>query len=85
MKIPINEQKAQKKFFVFTIIVFEYGAANSHNPEHDTFHPQSIFQQTSLRFQISIKETFPKLFQLRVTKKYDKTSLMPIFQVFATF
>ena len=32
------EQKIEKKFFVFKIIAFEMGAANSHNPEQDTSH-----------------------------------------------
>ena len=36
------EQKIEKKFFVFTIIAFESGAANSHNPEQDTCYRQSM-------------------------------------------
>ena len=30
------EQKIEKIFFVFQIIAFELGVANSHNPEEDT-------------------------------------------------
>ena len=36
------EQKTKKKFFVFQIIAFELGVANSHNLEQDTYHRQSI-------------------------------------------
>ena len=36
------EPKIQKKFLDFKIIAFESGAANSHNPEQDTCHPQSM-------------------------------------------
>ena len=35
------KQKTEKKFFVFKIIAFEQGTANSHNPETDTCHQQS--------------------------------------------
>ena len=34
------EEKIQKKVFVFKIIAFELGAANSHDPEEDTCHRQ---------------------------------------------
>ena len=36
------EQKNVKKFLVFRIIAFEPGSTNSHNPEQDTCHWQSI-------------------------------------------
>ena len=36
------EQKIQKKFFVFQILAFELGVANSPNVEQDTCHQQSM-------------------------------------------
>ena len=42
MNIPEMEQNIQKKFSVFKIIAFQSGAANSHNPEQDTCHQQSM-------------------------------------------
>ena len=42
MEIPETEQKIQKRLFVFKIIAFEMGTANSHNPEQDTCHRQSM-------------------------------------------
>ena len=35
-------QKIEKNFFVVEIILFESGSANSHNPEHDTCHRESM-------------------------------------------
>ena len=36
------EEKTEKTFFVFKITGFEYGTANSHNPELDTSNRQSM-------------------------------------------
>ena len=36
------EQKVEKTFFVFKIIAFELGTANSHNPQQDTCHRQPM-------------------------------------------
>ena len=36
------EKKTEKMFFVFKIIVFELGTANSHTPEQDIYNPQSM-------------------------------------------
>ena len=36
------EQKIEKKVFVFQIIAFELGVANSHNLEQATFRRQSM-------------------------------------------
>ena len=36
------KQEIPQNFFGFMIIAFELGAANSHNPEQDTCHWQSI-------------------------------------------
>ena len=46
------EQKKLKKFLVFKIIAFEPGSTNSHNPEQDTCHWQSICYQPTLRFNM---------------------------------
>ena len=35
-------QKIEKRFSVFKIIAFKLGAANSHNPEQDFCHGQSM-------------------------------------------
>ena len=42
MWIAEMEQKIEEKILVFKIIAFEFGAANSHNPEEDTFHWKSM-------------------------------------------
>ena len=54
------EQKNVKKFLVFRIIAFEPGSTNSHNPEQDTCHWQSICYETTLRFNISLREVYSK-------------------------
>ena len=60
MKNPEMEQNNQKNFLVLKIIAFESERANSHNPEQDTCHWQSMFYETTLRFNISLRETFSK-------------------------
>ena len=42
MYIPEMEQKIQKKLFVFQIIAFQLGVANSRNIEQDTSHQQPM-------------------------------------------
>ena len=42
MQIPQMEQKISKKFFVFQIIPFELGVANSRNIEPETCHRQTM-------------------------------------------
>ena len=42
MEIPETEQKIEKQFFVFQIIAFELGVANSHNVEQETCHQESM-------------------------------------------
>ena len=46
------EQKNQKIFLVLKITGLESGTTNSHNPEEDTWHWQSIYYETPLRFNI---------------------------------
>ena len=42
MKFLEMEQKIEKRFCVFKIIAFESEAANSHNPEENICHCQSV-------------------------------------------
>ena len=76
------QQKIQKKFFVFQIIAFELGVANSRNIGQDTCHRWSICQQTLLRFPLTLGEKFSKSTSLRMMKKHHKTAFMEISQVF---
>ena len=46
------EQKNQKKFVVLKTIAFESETTNSHNPEQDSCHGQSMFYETALGFNI---------------------------------
>ena len=36
------EETIAKKVFTFEVVAFESGAANSHNPEQETCHGQSM-------------------------------------------
>ena len=78
------EQKNEKKFMVLKIIAFESGKANSHNPEQDICHWQSMCYETPLRFNISLREIFFKSGSLRVMKKYDESSVILILSKFGS-
>ena len=85
MWIAEMEQKNQKKFLkVLKIIPFESGMTNSHNPEQDNCHCQSMCYETPLRLNISLREIFCKSRSNRVMKKYDESALMHISQEFET-
>ena len=84
MKVPEIEQKILKNFFVFEIIAFESGAAVSHSLEQDTCHWQSMSYETPLRFSILVRGIFSKWVFQRKMKKFDKSALMQISQVFKT-
>ena len=73
-----------KKLLVLKIIAFELETRNSHNPEQDICHWQSMCYETPLRFNISLREIFSKSGSPRVMKKYDESALMPILQEFGT-
>ena len=73
-----------EKFLVLKIISFESGTRNSHNPEQDISHWQSMCSETPLRFNISLREIFLKSRSPRVMKKYDESALMEILQEFGT-
>ena len=78
------EQKNEKKLLVLKIIAFESGKANSHNPEQDICHWQSMCYGTALRFNISLREIFSKSECPIVMKKYDESVLIQISQKFWT-
>ena len=84
MQIPEMEQKNLKKLLVLKIIAFESGTTNSHNPEQDTFHWQSMCYETPVRINISIREIFSKSESPRVIKIIDESVLMQILQGFWT-
>ena len=70
------KQKKRKKLLVLDIIPFESGTTNSHTPEQDNCHWQSMCYKTSIRFNISLREIFSKPGSPRVMKKYDESALM---------
>ena len=76
------DRKNQKEFSVLKIIAFESATTNCHNAEQDTCHWPSMIYQTRLRFNMSLKEAFPKSRSLTVTKKYDESALMQVLQQF---
>ena len=78
------EQKNEKKLLLLKIIAFESGTANSHNPEQDICHWQSMCYETPLRFNISLREIFSKSGSPRLMKKSDESALMQILQEFGT-
>ena len=78
------EQKNLNNMLVLKIIAFESGTRNSHNPEQDICHWQSMCYETPLRFNISLREIYSKSRSLRVMKKYDLSLLMKISQEFGT-
>ena len=66
------------------LLVFESGTRNLHNPELDICHWLSMCYETPLRFNISLREIFPKSGSPIVMKKYDESTLMQIAQEFGT-
>ena len=78
------EQKNEKKLLLLKIIAFESGKANSHNPEQDICHWQSMCYETPLRFNISLREIFSKSGSFIVMEKYNESVFMQILQKFWT-
>ena len=78
------EEKNQKMFLLLKVIAFETETTNSHNPEQDTCNCQSVYYETPLIFNISLRETFSKSGCLRLMKKFDETALIQILQEFGT-
>ena len=73
-----------EKLLVLKAIAFELGTTNSHNPEQDVFHWQSMCYETALRFNISLRDIFSESGSPTVMKKYDESVLMQISQKFWT-
>ena len=78
------EQKNLNKLLVLKIIAFESGTTNSHNPEQDICHWQSMCYEKPLRFNISLREIFSKSGSPIVMKKDDESALIQISQDFGT-
>ena len=78
------EEKNIKIILVLEIIALESGTRNSHNPEQDICHWQSMCYETPLRFNISLREIFSKSGSFIVIKKYNESVLMQISQDFWT-
>ena len=78
------EQKNLSNMLVLKIIAFESGTRNSHNPEQDICHWQSMCFETPLRFNISLREIFSKSRSPRLMKKYDESALMPVLKEFGS-
>ena len=76
------EEKNLKNFLVLKIIAFESETANSHNPQQNTCHWQSMFYEEPLRVNISLREIFFQPGSLRVMEKYDESARMVILQEF---
>ena len=66
------------------VIAFESGRTNSHNPEQDTCHWQSMCYESHLRFTTSLRKIFSESGSLRVMKKYHESALMQILKEFGT-
>ena len=73
-----------EKLLVLKAIAFQLGTTNSHNPEQDRFHWQSMCYETALRFNISLRDIFSESGSPTVMKKYDESVLMQISQKFGT-
>ena len=78
------EQKNLNKSLVLKILAFESGTRNSHNPEQDICHWQSMCYETPPRFNISLREIFSKSGSFILMKKYDESVVMQISQEFWT-
>ena len=73
-----------KKLLVLNIIAFELRTRNSHTPEQDNCHSQSMCYKTPRRLNISLREIFFKSGSPRVMKKFDESALMEILQDYGT-
>ena len=78
------EQKNQKKFLLFKIIAFEPGSSNPDNIEEDTCLWLSICYQATQKFNMSLRDVYPKPGSLRVMKKQDESTPWQILQVFGS-
>ena len=76
------KEKNQKKLLFLKKIPFQFGTANSQNPEQENCHWKTMCYETPLRFNISLREIFCKSGSPRVMKKHDESALMQILQEF---
>ena len=76
------DRKNQKEFSVLKIIAFESATTNCQNAEEDTCQWPSLIYQKRLRFNMSLREAFPKSRSVTVMTKYDESVLMQILQQF---
>ena len=83
MKIPKKEHKIQRKF-LFLRDPFNKEQQILTIPSRIFVIGSQCINKNPLRVQISLTEIFSKWFSLRAMKKYDKSALMQISQVFAT-
>ena len=77
-------EKHEKLFLVLKVIRYVPGTTNSLNLEKNTCHWQSMCNETSLRFKISLREIFFKSGSLRMMEKHAESALMEISQGFGT-
>ena len=63
---------------------FESETTNCLNLEKSTCHWHSMCYETSLRFNVSLREIFFKSGSIIVMEKYDESALKQILEVFAT-
>ena len=73
-----------RKTYVLKIIAFELGTTNSYNRQQDSCHWQLMCHETNLRFNIQLREIFPKSGFVRVMKKYNESALMYFLQEFGS-
>ena len=69
---------------VLKIIAFESGTTDSQNPEQVNCDWQSTCYETTLRFNISLREVFSESGSRIVMKKYDESAAIQISQDFGT-
>ena len=60
------------------------GTTNSLNLENDTCHWESMCYETSLRFNISLREIFLQSGSIRMMERHDESALMQILKEFGT-
>ena len=84
MYILEMEQTNLRKFLVLKISAFESMMINSHNLEQGNCHWQSMFCETTLGFNISLREIFSRSGSPRLMKKNDESALMTVLQEFGS-
>ena len=67
MQIPEIKQKNRKKLLVFKIIAFESRTTNSHTPEQDNIHWQSMCYETPRRFWCLEQSNLRKFLILKIS------------------